>query len=61
MKVLELGSGCALAGISYMLRGASVVMTDLAVVVSALTERNAHVDIFCINYLTFDYRMFICK
>lgn len=38
--VLELGSGCGLAGIGYMLRGASVTATDLESVVKSLTHRN---------------------
>lgn len=42
-KVLELGSGCGLAGIAFMLRGASVTMTDMVKVTSTLTERNAQV------------------
>jgi predicted nicotinamide N-methyase len=40
-KVLELGSGCGLAGLAYMLRGASVTLTDLHKVTSSLTTRNA--------------------
>mmetsp|Transcript_13173 Transcript_13173/g.19799 ORF Transcript_13173/g.19799 Transcript_13173/m.19799 type:complete len:275 (-) Transcript_13173:16-840(-) len=40
-RVLELGSGCGLAGIAYMLRGAAVTLTDLPNVVLTLTERNA--------------------
>ena len=40
-SVIELGSGCGLAGIAYMLRGAEVALTDLPEVVNALTERNA--------------------
>ena len=39
--VIELGSGCGLAGIAFMLRGASVTLTDLPGVVDALTEKNA--------------------
>jgi len=42
-KVLELGSGCGLAGISFMLRGASVTFTDLPAVTETLTSRNAKV------------------
>lgn len=41
--VLELGSGCALAGSAMMLRGAKVTFTDLLGVVASLTERNAEV------------------
>lgn len=40
-SVLELGSGCGLAGISLMLRGAAVTMTDLEAVTSQLTQPNA--------------------
>eukprot|EP01035_Chromulina_nebulosa_P035015 gene35015-47049_t len=40
--VIELGSGCGLAGIAYMLRGAAVTLTDLPAVVDALTEKNAN-------------------
>ena len=46
-SVIELGSGCGLAGIAYMLRGAEVAFTDLPEVVNALTERNALV---CSSY-----------
>lgn len=38
--VLELGSGCGLAGIALMLRGAVVTCTDMRKVVESLTERN---------------------
>jgi predicted nicotinamide N-methyase len=38
--VLELGSGCGLAGISLMLKGADVTFTDLQVVTSKLTSLN---------------------
>eukprot|EP01038_Epipyxis_sp_PR26KG_P008511 gene8511-11506_t len=40
-RVIELGSGCGLGGISFLLRGASVTLTDLEKVTSTLTERNA--------------------
>ena len=40
-SVLELGSGCGLAGISLMLRGAAVTLTDLEAVTSQLTRPNA--------------------
>lgn len=39
-KVLELGSGCGLAGISFMLKGAAVTFTDLEKIVAQLTDRN---------------------
>jgi protein N-lysine methyltransferase METTL21D len=38
--VLELGSGCGLAGIAFMLRGALVTCTDMEKVTTNLTERN---------------------
>lgn len=38
--VLELGSGCGLAGLALMLRGAKVTFTDLEPVVDMLTTRN---------------------
>lgn len=38
--VLELGSGCGLAGLALMMRGAQVTFTDLAAVVDMLTTRN---------------------
>jgi predicted nicotinamide N-methyase len=41
--VIELGSGCGLGGIGYMMRGATVVLTDLECVVNALTRENASV------------------
>jgi predicted nicotinamide N-methyase len=43
--VLELGSGCGLAGITLMLRGCEVTFTDLPEVVSAFTERNVQVSV----------------
>lgn len=42
--ILELGSGCGLAGISYMMRGADVTFTDMEKVVKTLTERNVQVN-----------------
>lgn len=42
-KVLELGSGCGLAGIAFMMKGAEVSCTDLAAVTQRLTEKNVQV------------------
>mmetsp|Transcript_8754 Transcript_8754/g.8848 ORF Transcript_8754/g.8848 Transcript_8754/m.8848 type:complete len:140 (+) Transcript_8754:3-422(+) len=42
-KVLELGSGCGLGGISYMLRGAVVTLTDLKSVTDIMTKPNTSV------------------
>lgn len=39
-KVLELGSGCGLGGISMMIKGCRVTFTDIAPVVDALTLSN---------------------
>ncbi len=41
--VLELGSGCGLAGLSFMIRGAQVTCTDMEKVTTNLTERNVQV------------------
>ena len=41
--VLELGSGCGLAGIAFMLKGAEVTCTDLEAVTTALTMKNVNV------------------
>jgi hypothetical protein len=41
--VLELGSGCGLGGICFMMKGARVLFSDLRVVVEELTANNAHV------------------
>jgi len=41
--VLELGSGCGLGGLAFMMRGAKVVCTDLKCVTDALTEQNVQV------------------
>ena len=49
--VIELGSGCGLAGIAFMLRGASVTLTDLPGVVDALE---------CKHDLYTDSSIFIC-
>ncbi len=38
--VLELGSGCGLAGIAFMMRGAVVTFTDMEKVTTSLTDRN---------------------
>ena len=40
-RVLELGSGCGLAGLAMMMKGADVTMTDLKPVINALTTVNA--------------------
>lgn len=49
-SVLELGSGCALAGGTLLLRGAKVTFTDLPEVVANLTERNAEVREYCYGF-----------
>lgn len=41
--VLELGSGCGLGGIAFMMKGAEVTFTDLEPVTQRLTERNVEV------------------
>jgi methylase of polypeptide subunit release factors len=41
--VLELGCGCGLAGLSFMVKGAKVTLTDLSHIVSQLTATNAEV------------------
>ena len=46
--VIELGSGCGLGGIAYMMRGAEVILTDLEVVVDTLTRPNANVRCMCV-------------
>jgi predicted nicotinamide N-methyase len=40
-RVIELGSGCGLGGLAFMMRGAMVTLTDLDPVVQALTSLNA--------------------
>jgi predicted nicotinamide N-methyase len=56
-SVLELGSGCGLAGIGFMIRGAVVTFTDLDAVVQLLTQRNVNVMLsllcFCCRYVFF--------
>jgi predicted nicotinamide N-methyase len=42
-SVLELGSGCGLGGIAFMMKGARVVLTDLPSVVDELTTLNSTV------------------
>jgi predicted nicotinamide N-methyase len=44
--LLELGSGCGLAGLSFMVKGAEVTLTDLPHIVEELTGPNAEVMIF---------------
>jgi predicted nicotinamide N-methyase len=41
--VLELGSGCGLGGIAFMMKGSKVTFTDLENVVDRLTEKNVQV------------------
>lgn len=41
--VLELGSGCGLAGLSFMVKGAEVTLTDLPHIVNELTIPNSEV------------------
>ncbi len=41
--LLELGSGCALAGLAFAMRGARVVLTDLPAVAEQLTSPNVQV------------------
>lgn len=41
--VLELGSGCGLGGLAFVMRGAAVILTDLACVIDTLTRDNAAV------------------
>ena len=41
--VLELGSGCGLGGLAFMVRGASVTFTDLRVVIDNITVENVQV------------------
>ena len=43
--VLELGCGCGLTGMAFMMKGAKVVMTDLDCVIEALTIPNANVGV----------------
>lgn len=44
--VLELGSGCGLSGVAFMMKGAKVTFTDLEKVTTNVTERNVKVRIF---------------
>lgn len=41
--VLELGSGCGLAGVAFMMKGAKVTFTDMEKVTTSLTEKNVTV------------------
>jgi hypothetical protein len=62
-SVLELGSGCSLAGAALMLRGAQVTFTDLPEVVAALTQRNVEVRMQSFHYVyivLFSYTCRIC-
>lgn len=49
--VIELGSGCGLAGLAFLLRGAAVTFTDMQKVVESLTERNVMVCSSHLQYL----------
>ncbi len=42
-RLIELGSGPGLAGIAMMMRGAKCTLTDLEIVTTSLTEKNANV------------------
>ena len=41
-SVIELGSGCGLGGIGFMMKGARVMLTDMQKVTETLTETNAN-------------------
>lgn len=41
-SIIELGSGCGLGGIAYMMKGAKVTLTDMKKVTDSLTELNAN-------------------
>jgi len=41
--VLELGSGCGLGGLAFMVRGAAVTFTDLSIVIENITAENVKV------------------
>lgn len=45
-KVIELGSGCGLGGIAFMMKGAIVTFTDLKNVIEKLTIKNVEVSIY---------------
>lgn len=68
--VLELGSGCGLGGIAFMMKGAKVTCTDLENVTQRLTERNVQVSfpprricskLFNDNYFDTIYRLYIAS
>lgn len=40
-SVIELGSGCGLGGVSFMMKGARVMLTDMQKVTESLTDANA--------------------
>lgn len=42
-KILELGAGCGLSGLTTMMKGAIVTLTDLQCVVDTLLSQNAEV------------------
>lgn len=42
-RLLELGSGCGLAGLACMMRGMITTLTDLDLVVETLTKMNSEV------------------
>lgn len=41
--VLELGSGCGLAGMAFMMKGSKVTFTDMEKVTKTLTDKNVKV------------------